>query len=140
MGGSCASHAGSLPTGQDDTIAVYEPAVPNSGLQQGTLLARQKVPKAHRPGQFFSWKDFNVAQDMVFFGRTFHLADCNASTEAFLYKNGIDLNPREEAPADPYTMARFAAENAAPEPADGGIDKYQQVRPRPLVVRERGWL
>lgn len=112
---------------KDDTIKVIEPATPNSGLPQGTLLKRQRVPKAHRADKFYSWTDFNVSQDMVLFGRTYRIYDCNRSTADYLHRNGIEVNAAEEAPADHYRTQRLNIDiptTAAVAPA--GIDKYKQ--------------
>ena len=64
------------------------------------------MPKPNRDNKFYSWTDFNVAQDMTFFGRTYRLCDANRSTLEYLHRNGVDVNEPEDVPSDDYTVKR----------------------------------
>ncbi|XP_076337711.1 EF-hand domain-containing protein 1-like isoform X3 [Tachypleus tridentatus] len=60
----------------DDTMSISEPVIENSGIPQGKLVIRQKVPK-NNEGEFFSWKDLNIEEDITIYGRTYHIVDCD---------------------------------------------------------------
>jgi hypothetical protein len=127
-GPPCVRHVKIYLYTADDTVAVYEPPVANSGLPQGELVSRSKVPRADRPGYFVTWRDVNVAQDVVFFGRTYRVTGCNASTEEFLYTNGVDVNAPEHAPQDAYLTLRSTLERPQHPASPQGPDRYYQVR------------
>eukprot|EP00118_Oscarella_pearsei_P025815 m.308823 g.308823 ORF g.308823 m.308823 type:complete len:534 (+) comp44928_c0_seq1:29-1630(+) len=90
---------------EDDSISVVEPVVPNSGIPQGKLIKRQRLPK-NDLGQFWHWKDFNLGLDVTFYGKVFHVCNCNKFTEEFMSSEGILLNPGEEILKDPYAQSR----------------------------------
>ncbi|XP_035176276.1 EF-hand domain-containing protein 1 [Oxyura jamaicensis] len=90
---------------EDDSICVIEPVVKNSGLPQGKLIRRHRVPKNDR-GEHYHWKDLNRGMDITMYGRTYHIADCDPFTQVFLESQGIELNPPEKMVFDPYTEMR----------------------------------
>ena len=52
---------------EDDSISVVEPVVENSGIPQGKLIKRQRLPK-HEMGQLWHWKDLNIGIDVDLYG------------------------------------------------------------------------
>ncbi|VDK49054.1 unnamed protein product [Anisakis simplex] len=99
----------------DDTISLVEPPVDNSGIMQGRMFNRKKVPRTdHRIGQnFIHWSDLNLAQDIVMFARTYRITSCDQFTKKkyvkhFLERNGIKVRNAEEMPIDPWTKRRSA--------------------------------
>lgn len=64
---------------EDDSISVVEPRVENSGIPQGKLIKRQRLPK-NDLGNFWHWKDLNVGMNMTIYGKAFHLYDCDKFT------------------------------------------------------------
>ncbi|KAJ2996739.1 EF-hand domain-containing protein 1 [Globomyces sp. JEL0801] len=64
---------------EDDSIAVIEPPVENSGIPQGILIKRQKLPKSTTA--FYKASDFNL--------------------------EGVKLNAPEDMPVDSYQMSRI---------------------------------
>ena len=50
----------------------------NSGIAQGTFLKRHRVPKTGSPGNYFTWEDLSVGQNLSLYGRTIKLIDCGA--------------------------------------------------------------
>lgn len=75
---------------EDDTIQVNEKVTDNSGLNQGTLIRRHRIPKpAPRDDQFFSVDDLNVGAEVTLYGRVFALSSCDDFTADFLGKLGI---------------------------------------------------
>lgn len=110
---------------EDDTITVIEPIVKvkkiiydrfmtcdehslfyfqNCGLSQGRLVRRGKISKASQPGMYYTWKDFNVGNDVELNGIVFHITDCDAFTREYLTANGIEVNERECVPQDPVSI------------------------------------
>ncbi|NXP48656.1 EFHC1 protein, partial [Heliornis fulica] len=87
---------------KDDSISVIEPVVQNSGLPQGKLLRRHRVPKNDR-GDHYHWKDLNRGMSITMYGRTYRIVDCDPFTQVFLESQGIELNPAEKMVSDPYT-------------------------------------
>uniref|UniRef100_H0VRE5 EF-hand domain-containing family member C2 n=1 Tax=Cavia porcellus TaxID=10141 RepID=H0VRE5_CAVPO len=82
---------------EDDTIEVNEPEVKNSGLPQvlsfGVIELLLPAPN-----------DDHI--DIIFYGRTFKIYDCDKFTKNFLRKIGVKLNPPGQRPEDPYLKMR----------------------------------
>jgi len=91
---------------EDDSIAIIEPKVENSGIPQGKLLRRQQLPKDDQ-GNNYHWKDLNVAQNFCVYGKVFRLTHCDKFTTDYLTSRGIVLNDCEMIPDDPYTVSRI---------------------------------
>lgn len=65
---------------EDDTMAVVEPKVQNSGLSQGMRIKRQRLPKVE--GRiFYTWKDLNIAMDLVVYGVKYRIVQCDTFTQ-----------------------------------------------------------
>ncbi|KDR20690.1 hypothetical protein L798_04839, partial [Zootermopsis nevadensis] len=90
---------------EDDTITVMEPEVKNSGIKQGRLVRRNRIPKTAL-GDFWHWKDFNIGIDVAMYGIVYHIADCDIFTKEYLQSQGIELNDPEEMPSDPHILDR----------------------------------
>ncbi|XP_009869295.1 PREDICTED: EF-hand domain-containing protein 1, partial [Apaloderma vittatum] len=90
---------------EDDSISVIEPVVQNSGLHQGKLIRRHRVPKNDQ-GDHYHWKDLNRGMNITMYGKTYRIVDCDPFTQVFLESQGIELNPPEEMAFDPYTELR----------------------------------
>ncbi|XP_072156872.1 EF-hand domain-containing protein 1-like [Bemisia tabaci] len=85
---------------EDDTLTVVEPPVHNSGLTQGKLVRRDRVPN-ESTGHPWHWKDFNVDIDVRFYGISYRICNCDAFTREFLLSQGIEMNEERELPVDP---------------------------------------
>lgn len=93
---------------EDDTINVVEPAVENSGLPQGVLLKRQRIPKSST--EYYGINDFNIGQDVTFYAQTYRIVNCDAFTKKLLSEmTHIKLNEPEAMPKDEFIAAREAA-------------------------------
>lgn len=89
---------------EDDTIQVNEPEVRNSGMPQGTFVRRHRISlPPPEDAHFYTVHHFNLNIDIVFYGRTFRIYDCDAFTRNFLKKIGVKVNPPGQCPADPST-------------------------------------
>uniref|UniRef100_A0A3B3RP94 EF-hand domain (C-terminal) containing 1 n=1 Tax=Paramormyrops kingsleyae TaxID=1676925 RepID=A0A3B3RP94_9TELE len=107
----------------DDTMCITEPEVENSGMPQGKLVRRERLPKSSMDG-YYHWKDLNLGMDLCVYGTTYRLASCDAHTQEFLESQGVLLNEAEAMPADPYTQSRRPHPQAHVTPSD--FDRLRQ--------------
>lgn len=108
---------------EDDSIAVIEPIVENSGMPQGKLIKRQRLPKTDQ-GTCWHWTDLNVAMNVVFYGRTFRIVNCDNFTRDFLESEGVSISESEVVPNDPYTDSRKQPLRSYNTPSD--FDKLKK--------------
>lgn len=85
----------------DDSIHVAEPKCENSGIPQGVLVNRHRIPKPN--GQMVNFEDLQISQEVTMYCRTFRIVDCDAFTREFYAKNGIDMGAPEDYPVDAFT-------------------------------------
>ncbi|KAI9183565.1 hypothetical protein H9P43_004483 [Blastocladiella emersonii ATCC 22665] len=105
---------------EDDSIAVTEPPQPNSGILQGVLIKRQRLPKTST--DFYSVHDFNIGTNLTFYGKTFHITDCDEFTKNYMQeKLHMTLRAPEEMPVDQYLSSRVRP--AASRPTTARVDK-----------------
>lgn len=71
---------------EDDSMCVIEPKVKNSGLVQGKLMRRHRVPK-NEQGDYYHWKDLNLGIDLTMYGRTYRLVNCDSFTKVCCGEN-----------------------------------------------------
>jgi len=92
---------------EDDSVHVSEPKTPNSGIPQGTLVRRHRIPKSESDiGQHYTVSDFFVGNEVTFYSRTFKIMGCDDFTRYFLKNLGIETPENGEFPADPYETQR----------------------------------
>lgn len=111
---------------EDDTITVMEPRTLNSGLDQGRLIRRAKIPKT-TSGDYWHWKDFAIGKDVAFNGIAFHIVDCDTFTREFMASQGLTMTEAEEMPFDPYTQNRLMQKTmnfTKTPPADDKLRRY----------------
>jgi len=110
---------------EDDSISVVEPHVENSGMPQGKLIKRQRLPK-NDVGDHWTWKDLNIGMNITFYGKVFHLYDCDKWSRDFLQSEGIEVNPPESCPTDPHTEHRREAAALRTYATPSDFDKLRQ--------------
>jgi len=77
----------------DETILVLEPRVENSGIPQGVFIKRQKIPKKiGYLDNHYTWKDFQLSENVNFYERIFRIYDCDKFTKEFYEYVGTKLN------------------------------------------------
>ena len=60
---------------------VSEPRIPNSGLPQGTLIRRHRIPIPNSPtNQHYTIVDLNVGQEVTIYARQFTIVGCDEFT------------------------------------------------------------
>ncbi|XP_053560606.1 EF-hand domain-containing family member C2 [Bombina bombina] len=97
---------------EDDTIQVVEPQVKNSGIPQGTIIRRHRIPlPPPNEDQFYKVDHFNINKDIVFYSRTYTIVNCDEFTRNFLRKLGVRINPPGTFPKDPYSTIRTKMED-----------------------------
>jgi len=103
---------------EDDSIQVNEDKQANSGMRQGTLIRRCKIPKAGQSlectsnmskDSYFGVNDFNVGVEVTLFGHTFKITDCDGFTRKFLTNMGIVVEQPESTPNNPHTELSMTA-------------------------------
>jgi len=92
---------------EDDSIEVIEPHVKNSGIPQGTLIRRHRIPlPAPNDDDFYTVDSFNVGSEVELYGRKFKLVSCDTFTRNFLTKLGVNVGEMHHSPEDPYGRLR----------------------------------
>jgi len=86
---------------EDDSIAVNEPKINNSGIPQGSLVKRHRIPKLNN--QYYTVEDFFIGAEIAIYGRVFKLVACDDFTRAFYGSRGKELGPDQEYPLDRFT-------------------------------------
>lgn len=100
----------------DDSVLIQEPHLPNSGLQGGTILKRQRVPTNARQREllpeyeFITLDHIRVGEDVMIHGTTYHVYACDARTRDILSEMGIEAAPDARPPQDNYAKKLQAAE------------------------------
>jgi hypothetical protein len=113
---------------EDDSISVVEPHVENSGMPQGKLIKRQRLPM-NDVGDHWTWKDLNIGTNATFYGKVFHINDMDKWSREFLDSEGIEVNPPEfvdTIPQDPYTEKRKEASALRTYKTVSDFDKARQ--------------
>jgi Ca2+-binding EF-hand superfamily protein len=111
---------------EDDTIAVSEPSVENSGMPQGKLIRRQRLPKDDATGQHYNYKDIKIDGTVTFYGKVFHVVDCDAWSREYLTSQGLVVNDAVEVPADNYNEDRKRRNAAKTFTTKSDFDKLKQ--------------
>ncbi|TPX75244.1 hypothetical protein CcCBS67573_g03509 [Chytriomyces confervae] len=92
---------------EDDTIHVSEPKYANSGIPQGTLVRRHRIPKGSAlNGQHYTISDLNVENEVTFYSRTFKIVGCDQFTREFLTSIHVPVPSGGQFPEDPYQVQR----------------------------------
>lgn len=108
---------------EDDSISVVEPAVENSGMPQGKLIKRQRLPKNDQ-GDNWHWKNLNLGMNVTFYGKVFRLTNCDKFTADFMESEGLIISSPESTPSDPYTESRKQPLRSYTTPSD--FDKLKK--------------
>ncbi|CDS42450.1 EF hand domain containing protein 1 [Echinococcus multilocularis] len=110
---------------EDDSMHIYEPMEFNSGLPQGRIVNRQRIPK-NGLGDYYTWKDLNLGMNITIYGRVYRIANCDTFTRNFFESEGIELNESESIPKDPYRENRAMCEKVQSTIAKSTFDTRRQ--------------
>lgn len=97
----------------DDTITILEHKQANSGIPQGTLLKRGKLP--------YHFTAFTCGAEVEVYGKKLTVLNCNASTRDFLASQGVDAGAAQPWPEDAYSAV--VAEKKAREQEGHGVPR-----------------
>jgi len=90
---------------EDGTLSVAEPKQDNSGITTGgSMVKRHQVPL--QTGGMVSYQDLSVGASVTFYGRTYHIVDCDNFTREFMKAMGLEQAPAFPVPVDNYTSGR----------------------------------
>ena len=105
---------------EDDSIMVVEPAIANAGIPQGTLVRRHRIPFQTLPEEkmapdelprppprvakekHITFWDLNRSQDIIIYGFRHRITDCDQFTLDYLTAQGMQVNPKEPEPENPF--------------------------------------
>lgn len=85
---------------EDDTIHVAETKQENSGMPQGDVIKRHRIPK--EDNSLVTIQDLDVGQSLKLYGRTFFMYDADNFTRQFYLDHGTTLGPSVEIPKDNF--------------------------------------
>ncbi|KZC10057.1 PREDICTED: EF-hand domain-containing family member C2-like [Dufourea novaeangliae] len=89
---------------EDGTVKISEPPTNNSGIEQGVLLRRQRIPMPDPVRyRFYDIIDLNIGKEPEIYGRVYKIVDCDKFTRRFLNRMGIPVPDPIDIPKDPYT-------------------------------------
>ncbi|XP_076165336.1 EF-hand domain-containing family member C2 [Ptiloglossa arizonensis] len=92
---------------EDGTMKISEPSTENSGLEQGVLLRRQRIPMPDPVRyRYYDIIDLNIGKEPEIFGRVYKIVDCDKFTRRFLNRMGIPVPDPIEIPKDSYMEQR----------------------------------
>lgn len=98
---------------EDDTIQVVEPHVKNSGIPQGTIVRRHRIPlPPPYDEEFYKVDHFNINKEIVLYATPYMIVNCDQFTRNFLQKLGVRLNPPAPIPDDAYSLHRKREQDA----------------------------
>ncbi|CAI6354517.1 unnamed protein product [Macrosiphum euphorbiae] len=78
----------------------------NAGYVQGCVLRRGQIPNPHREGRYWHWSDFNVGDEVSFYGIIYKLCGCDQFTRKYLTSMGVVVADNEPVIEDPYILIR----------------------------------
>lgn len=78
----------------------------NAGYVQGCVHKRDQIPNPYREGRYWHWSDFNIGEEISFYGTTYKLCSCDQFTREYLTSMGVVVGENEPAIEDPYLTMR----------------------------------
>lgn len=109
---------------EDGTITVLEPKVKNSGIPQGLLLKRQKIPKGEGEG-FVDIEDLLIGEEVFCFGKLLKIVDAEAETRKALQFWGLPVSEPLPYPEEQFIQHRKQMEK---KPSRDGTKKADPLK------------
>lgn len=85
---------------EDDSVHIAEPKIENSGIPQGVLVKRHRIPKVNQ--ELINLNDLQIGNDLTVYGRVFHLYSADDFTRSFFAETGRPLGEAEPLPSDAF--------------------------------------
>jgi len=86
---------------EDDTMHVSEPRMDNSGCPSGSLIRRHRIPSGEGSG-YIKPEDILVGVDLVLYGKTIRITDCDAFTRGYAKDHNYSLADAQDVPQDNF--------------------------------------
>jgi len=99
---------------EDGTMQVCEPKVVNSGIPQGVLIKRHRLPRPeYQGGGFYAPADLKCGVNVTIYAKVFKIVDCDEYTRWF-YETAahMDVGQPQDAPMDSFREAQCQNGNA----------------------------
>lgn len=93
----------------DDSIQIVEPKSNNSGMPQGALVKRHRVPKPDCT--FYSLSDLTFGAELEVYGKIIRITDADEFTKTFCRDN--NLGTPESLPPNMYDKTRWVKDHQA---------------------------
>merc|ERR1712176_831636 len=87
-------------------MGIIEPRQDNSGIPQGQLIRRHRFPAPG--GAYIKPEDLRVGEDLVIYGRTIRLVDCDPFTRDFYHQTNQPQNEPINVESDPFSRTQEA--------------------------------
>ncbi|XP_031628487.1 EF-hand domain-containing family member C2 [Contarinia nasturtii] len=111
---------------EDGTIQVVEPRTDNSGIPQGCIVKRQRIPcSSSTQNQCLSMLDLNVQKEVEIFDRIYIITDCDGFTRSYLNRAGIEVPHAIETPKDPIHLTREEMQESRPVAGPSKVEKKE---------------
>eukprot|EP00928_Gymnodinium_smaydae_P024385 TRINITY_DN1973_c0_g6_i1.p1 TRINITY_DN1973_c0_g6~~TRINITY_DN1973_c0_g6_i1.p1 ORF type:complete len:773 (+),score=190.71 TRINITY_DN1973_c0_g6_i1:80-2320(+) len=102
---------------EDDTCQLNEKRVDNSGMPQGQLIRRHRLPGPD--GGYLKWDHLMVGTDIHIYGRVIRIFDCDPWTRSYFQSHGIEQGMPEPSEEDAFMESAKAPVTAvAPRTAE----------------------
>jgi hypothetical protein len=95
----------------DDTMQLSEPRVDNSGVPQGNLIRRHRIPKSDGSDEHIKAEDLTVGMELTIYGKTMKVIDCDSFTRRYALENGYEQGDALPVPDDNFAVALANAKN-----------------------------
>lgn len=113
---------------EDDTIQVIEPRVDNSGIWQGTLIRRHRIPLDSHDLSYIGPSNLHVGGSVPLYGKVCQLTDCDPFTRDWYESNGYPPQPDAlETPDDGVSLKRITTETKIPIPPMTYEKRYREI-------------
>lgn len=93
---------------EDQTISISEPTVQNSGMMQGKILSRQRIPSDLDYQRFLTFSDFRIGQWLEIFKRKYFLYDCDFCTRRWYEIQNQQQDPSVQLENDDFTNLQLS--------------------------------
>eukprot|EP00164_Ancoracysta_twista_P005684 GFYU01007806.1.p1 GENE.GFYU01007806.1~~GFYU01007806.1.p1 ORF type:complete len:593 (-),score=207.04 GFYU01007806.1:255-2033(-) len=110
---------------EDDSIMVDEHRQDNTGLPQGVLVKRHRIPKNN--SAYFSLGDFDIGNEITIYSKTIRIVDADKFTRDFFQNNfNKQIGQPEEIPTDHYAELLANKKKDHRPRKDNSMDKLKQ--------------
>lgn len=110
---------------EDDTCTVTEPKQDNSGIPQGTLIRRHKLPGPS--GGYLTVEDLKIGIDWYIYGKSIRITSCDPFTREYYSHLGIELDEPIVEEVDPFYATREDLKTKVAKPPRSYEKLYREM-------------